>query len=177
MAACDCPVTAIAKATLRSQTCTGNLPIEFDFVSWNDPSFGYDVVSGGRATYITISKEGNYVADFNVFWNTDWTVGDFPYIEPSDLINSVAGTLVNDVDVNSWDDTQSIIYGEQFTAAESDHHQLAARVYFTFTEAWFGFPSIGIGVNMRSGATRTKNFGGMVAVTWLGPALVEQTIV
>lgn len=168
--------SALGSASSRSQTCAGSLPIEFDFVYWNDPSFAYEGVTAGRARYLTITTEGWYLGKFSIFWDTDFTVGDFPFIEPSCFIGGFADVLVNSFAPN-WNDTQGIIYGEQFTAAEMDHHSLAATVLFQFTAAGVGDASPGIGVNVRAGGGRTKNFGGQVALTYLGDTLAQQTIV
>lgn len=169
------PISALGRAGTQSLSATGNLALTFSSVYANDPSFGVSGVSGGRATYITISEPGFYMYDGLVFWDTDWTVGDFPYVEPSASVGGSPTTLIG-VSSIDWDDTQGIIYGQQFTAAEMDHHSLAATVYFNFDPVAVGFATIGVGINMRSSATRTKNFGAHIVLTRLGDILEAVTI-
>lgn len=170
------PISAVAHAYSRSQACNSTLTLEFDDFFRNDSSFGYTQVTSSRAKYITISTEGFYKYQAVIYWDTDWSASDFPYIEPTMWDGSSQNTLVNAADADHWDDTQSIIYGEQFTAAEMDHHSLAATVYFNFDTAYWGFATIGLGVNIRSSANRTKNFGGHIVVTRLGDLVSEVTI-
>lgn len=169
------PISALAQAFARSQTCTGNMPLDFDSFYRNHEAYGYSDVTSGRARYVTLSRAGWYLYHGVIFWDTDWTAGDFPYIEPSAEVGGSATTLIG-VSGIDWDDTQGIIYGQQFIASEMDHHSLAATVLFNFDPAAVGFSSIGVGVNVRSGSTRTKAFGGHIALTWLGDALEEVTI-
>lgn len=150
--------------------------MDFDRIYRSDTSITYNTVTGGRARYITISEEGWWLYKAVIYWDTDWTAGDFPYIEPSCLLGGFPDVLVNAVSV-VWDDTQGIIYGEQFTAAESDHHSLAATVLFNFSAADVGQSTLPIGVNIRSSASRTKNFGGHVTLTRLNDVLTELAIV
>ena len=168
-------ISALAQAFARSQTCTGNLPLDFDSFYRNHTDYGYSDVASGRARYVTISRPGWYMYDGVIFWDTDWTAGDFPYIEPSAEVGGAATTLIS-VSGIDWDDTQGIIYGQQFIAAEHDHHSLAATVFFNFDPDAVGFATIGVGVNIRSGSTRTKAFGGHIALTWLGDFLEQVTI-
>jgi len=170
-------ISALGSAGQRSQTCAGVLDIEFDNIWNNDASFGYTGVASGRAKYITISQEGFYKAQFQINWDTDFTVGDFPYIEPRVwfVTGSFADNLVNSASVY-WQDG-GVIQSEQFTAAEMDHHMIEQTVYFNFSAADFGSTVIGIGERINAGGSRTKNFGGQIVLTWLGELLVEQTIV
>jgi hypothetical protein len=161
----------------RSQTTVGGiLDILFDEVAWNDASFGYSTVTSSRAQFVTITTEGWYLVKTYVSWNTDFGAFDFPFIVPTCLVLGSTDTLVNDA-VLFWDDTGGIIYGEQFSAAEAKHHQIAATVLFNFTAADFGASTIGLGVRLQSAAGITKNFGGGIAVTKLGDTLTDQTIV
>jgi hypothetical protein len=169
-------ISAVGISYGRSQsTGTGRLQFDFDEVHWNDSSFGYDVVSSSRARYITISEEGFYEAHFTCFWNSDFASG-FPYIEPACYVGGFPDLLVNTAAL-SWNDTNGVIYGEQFTTAEMDHHCLVARVLFNFTASDFGDASPGVGVNLNAPGSVTKTFGAQIAITRLGAALDKQTIV
>lgn len=172
-------ISAIGSAGQRSQTCAGTLDIEFNFIWANDPSFGYTQTTGSplRAKYITISQEGFWMAQFQINWDTDFTAGDFPYIEPRVWLvtGSTPDNLVNAAAVY-WQDGGSI-YSEQLTAAESDHHLIEQTVYFNFTAADFGSTVIGIGERINAGGSRTKNFGGQIVLTWLGDTLDSVPIV
>jgi len=166
------PITALGLAFSRSQACNSLLEFDFDEIYTNDDSFGFSDVTSGRAQFITISRVGLYKAQFVSFWDSAWTAGDNPLIVP----NTNLGDLVPAADITTWDDTQNIVYGEQFTADESAHLSLAATVYFTFDPAYWGFASLGIGVNLESQANRTKSFAAKVIVTWIGDLLTEVTI-
>lgn len=167
---------ALALAYDRSQSTGVGARIKFDFddIYQNDAMYGYEVVSGGRARYITTSTEGFYRYDAYVEWNTDFSPGDFPFIEPSCYVLGSDDTLVNAAAVY-WADTGGIIYGEQFIASEMDHHQLRSTIYFNFTAADFGAATIGIGVNLVAGASITKNFGAGVSLAMLGDTLSAMT--
>lgn len=169
------PISALGIAGARSQSATGNLPLDFDDIYTNDASFGYEVVTSGRARYITISQEGWYRYDAHIFWDTDWGATDFPYIESSCYVLGSPDTLATAA-AEFWSGEGGWIGGEQFTAAEADHHQLISTMYFNFTAADFGDSVIGIGVNVRSSGSATKNFGGGVALTRLGDTLTPLTI-
>jgi hypothetical protein len=170
------PISALGIAASRSQSCTGNLPLEFDYFYSNDASFGYEQVTSSRARYITITTEGWYKVQCLIDWDTDWTAGDYPYIEPSCYVGGAPDTLVG-ASATYWQDAGGIIYGQQLIAVEHDHHSIACTVYFNFDATDFGNDTtIGLGINMRSSATRTKTFGGQIAITRLGDLLTETTI-
>ena len=168
------PISALGLAYNRSQNTGGQLKFDFDDIYINDSSFSYEQVTSGRARYITITSEGFYQYDAYVSWDTDFTVGDFPYIEPSCYVSGAADLLVNTAAVY-WSDTGGVIYGEQFIAAEQDHHLIRSTVYFNFTASDFGDSAPGIGVNLRDSGSRTKTFGAGVQLTRLGDTLTALT--
>lgn len=159
-----------------SRSATGNLNMTFGSFWRNDTTFGYSDVASGKAKYLTIGEEGFYKASFYITWNSDWSVGDQPYIEPSCKLGGVNSPLVGLGTAAYWDDTQQIVYGEQFTTAELDHHQLAATVWFDYTVADTGENPLGIGVNIRSSLSATKNFGAGLVVVRLGDNVSAVTI-
>lgn len=172
-------ISALGIAYGRSQTATGSLKLEFDEFWQNDASFGYTQVTSSRAKYITISEEGWYEVHCTVFWNTDFSGTDFPYIQPSCwfVTGSFADVLVNSASPN-WNDTNGIIYGEQFTTAEYDHHALSALVQFQFDATALGTTVFGLGINLNtSGGSFTKNYGGAISVTRIGELLTQTSIV
>lgn len=176
------PVAFGSRGQASKTVGPGATPLEFTFVSWNDPLFGYAVTVGTapkRARYITLAEEGTYMAHFLATWNSAFTVGDFPFIQPSIYLPSgpTEDVLSNVIDVRSMDDAVGLIYGQQNTAAESAFLGLAATVIFSWDQASVGETSIGLGVNLSSGNGRTKNFGAKISVVRLGDAAVEETIV
>lgn len=161
-----------------------NQALPMHFISWNDPMFGYAVVSGSSpnktAKYITCPP-GHYQLDCVVFWGFgDFPGGSFPYIQPWCYFPSGGGSedvVANTLDVRSLDDTQGIIYGEQFTTAELDHHALASTQIFSWDTAMTGETTMGFGVALReSSGGGNRSWGGMVSLVRLGEVVVEQTI-
>lgn len=160
-------------------TSSGTMPLTS--ISWNDDSlFGYDGVSGSTAKYITINQDGVYSLKFTAFWNTDFSAGDNPFLYTA-FWNPHTGfefPLPTVLDVDSWNDTQNIVYGEQLTTAEMDHHQMVANIVFGVRMADFasGTTVVGFGVGVSSSVARTKSFGAGLTVVRLGDVTVEQTI-
>jgi len=174
------PVAIGLRGEASFTTSSGALP--FTSISWNDDSlFGYDGVSGSSAKYVTVNQDGVYSLKFTAFWDSDFTAGDNPFLATK-FWNPHTGfetPLPNVLGADSWNDTQNIIYGEQLTTAEMDHHQLVANVVFGVRMADFaaGTTVVGFGVGVASGTARTKNFGAGITVVRLGDVTVEQTIV
>lgn len=152
----------------------------FSIISWapeHDDVFGYDVVSGSTAKYITIPP-GTYRTEAVVYWSTDFGGGTFPFISqyawfPVDASeNQLAGVMSG----AAFDDEQQIIYGEQFTAAEMDHHAMASTHVFSWEEADTGEDRIGIGVGLYASGS-TKDWGAALTITQLNTfKTVDQTI-
>jgi hypothetical protein len=172
------PVAISLRGEASFATSSGALP--FDSISWNDDSlFGYSGVSGATAKYVTVNQSGVYSLKFTAFWDSDFTAGDNPFLatkfyEPTADLEI---PLPNVLGVDSWNDTQNIIYGEQLTTAEMDHHQLVANVVFGLhLENFTGETEVGFGVGVASGVARTKNFGAGISIVRLGDVTVEQTI-
>lgn len=179
VAASGLPV-AIANEGLVSRSLPGG--ITFHTIAWNDDDvFGYAVVSGTApnkvAKFVTVTP-GTYMVDYLAFWSGDFGAGDTPFIQPTVYLPSVASedVMANTLDARSFDDTQGIIFGEQFTAAEKDHHTLVATQIFTFDEAGWGETSIGIGVKLAGMVSQTKTCGGALSIVRLGDATAEQVI-
>lgn len=165
------PVSAIARsAGLVSVTLTGTDPINFVELA-RSPGSGYapDTADPTNFEYILLPEDGFYMADFNVYWGTDFGASTFPFVEPSAVIAGTPTNLVTAVEFE-WNNTQGWIGGEQFDAGELAHQQLVATVWFSYTAA-YSDPAFGIGVNMRSSFAGAKTVGGSVAVTRLGDAL------
>lgn len=180
------PISATGVADSRSLTNSGSLDLQFRYIFNNDASFGYAVTSGGspnRATYVTISTEGFYQADFVAYWNSNFTAGDNPYIQPRVYYPSSATSdaLVNSDGVEAWDDTQDGIWGIQLAAAEMTYHSLRNVFFFNYdpsngSSTWAGEDYIGLGVRINTSVSRTKNFGGQLHVTRLGGLVSQVTI-
>lgn len=170
-------ITALGQAGSRSQSISGGvLPIYFDFFYRNDPSFGYEQVVSSRARYITISADGYYMAQFAIWWDTDFTAGDQPYLKPMAYIGGFDSSLIPSASA-VWDQGFDSINGQQFTAAEMDHHLIHTTVWFNFSAAEFAEPDIGIGMQLEAAVSRTKNFGGQVVITRMGDVQTQVTIV
>jgi hypothetical protein len=174
-------ISAVALADFRSLANSGALALQFRYIYTNDDSFSYAVTSGGspnRAKYVTISKTGYYMAHFVAFWDTDFTVGDSPFIQPSCYFVDLASAdvLVNSDGGEAWDDTQDGIWGIQFNATEMDYHSLRNVFFFNFDPAVWGTASLGLGINIKTSTARTKFWGGGVQVTWLGELVEQLTI-
>lgn len=166
-------ITALATTGLVSKSVTGTDPIDFT-AFFRTPGSGYTTDTGDSSdfNYIMLPEEGFYLADFSVFWSTDFGSSTFPYIEPTAVIAGTPTVLVGGGVPEQWDSTQGWIGGEQFTTAEMDHHQLVARFWFQYTFAQYD-PSFGIGTQIRSSFSGTKTIAGKVAVTRLCDALEE----
>lgn len=141
----------------------------------NDTSFSYSDVTGGKAQYMTLSEEGLYRGEFIFHWDTDWTAGDYPFMEPAAKQGGANTALTSTISIYS-EDTDLYIGAEQITAAEMDHHLIKATVYWVFTVANFGESTMAVGCNLRATNSRTKNFGSSVTVVRLGDALSQVTI-
>ena len=152
----------------------------FSSIGWaaeHDDVFGYDVVSGSTAKYITFPP-GTYRSEAVVFWSTDFGGGTFPFINqyawfPVDASENQLSSLSMGPGL---DDEQGIIYGQQFTTTEQDHHALASTHVFSWEESDFTEPIIGLGVGLYASGT-TKAWGASIAITQLSPyKFVTQTI-
>lgn len=169
------PITALASAWSRSQAMSSLvLDLVFDEISTNDASFGYEVVSSGRAQYVTISTEGWYRGRFVVYYNSDFSAGDFPFIQPTTYVLGSQGTLAADA---SWylSDERNIANNQDATG-EMTRHVLSCTFDFEFDATDFGDSVVGIGLRIVANANRTKNFGGYIELTRLGDVLSELTI-
>jgi hypothetical protein len=174
-------ISATAVADSRSLANTGALALQFRYIFTNDASFSYAVTSGGspnRATYLTISQTGFYMAHFVAYWNTNFTAGDNPFIQPSCYFVDTAtpDVLVNSDGLEAWDDTQDGIWGIQLAAAEMTYHSLRNVFFFNFDPAVWGTASLGLGITIKTSVARTKFYGGQLTATWLGD-LVEQVTI
>lgn len=169
------PITALGLAGSRSQSMSG-LVLDFDFddIVTNDASFGYEVVTSGRAQYITISTEGWYRGRFVVFFNSDFTAGDFPFLQPTCYVLGADDVLVNSAAWSLTDERN--IANNQDAAGELTRHVLSCTLDFQFTAADFGDSPVGIGMRIVANNNRTKFFGGQLELTWLGSALSALTI-
>lgn len=160
---------AIATAGLTSLTLDGNDPISNDSL-WMTPGAPYDAEGGDPTDFVNImiTESGCYRGEFYVYWSTDFTAATFPFIEPGCVIDSVQDSLVNTESLPFfgpvWDNTQSWIGGEQFTAAEMDHHSVHASVIFNFDFTVAGISTFGISNVLRSSFAGAKTVGAKLAV-------------
>lgn len=170
------PISALGLAFSRSQAMSGNvLNLMFDSVYCDDASFSFEEVTSGRAQYVTISQEGWYRVDSMVYWDTDFSAGDFPFFRRTCFIAGVQDILDSSAAVFASAGSAGITH-LQNTTAEMDHHELGGSFFFNFTAADFGQASLGIGLRIDANVDRTKAFGGELAITRLGDTLAELTI-
>jgi hypothetical protein len=169
------PVSAYADAGgLQSRTIPADVSPLTNEQMWMTPGGPYEPDSGNPASfnYIMINQNGWYRADFYIYWSTDFTGGTFPIIRPGCVIDGSPDFLsVAFDDPAFWpgyDNTQSWIGGEQFTAAEMDHHSLEATVYFNLSFAVSGFTTFGISNTLDTTFVGSKNIGGYFTVVRLG---------
>lgn len=177
--------TAIFSEGLRTMSITGGSTTAMDFRSLysNDASFGYLGTFGSspvRARYIEITEEGLYFVQGTVYISesTLFSGTDNPYIELTLYYPSIASVdfLINSVGPESWNDGQSPIYGEMFTASEYAHQQMVESAWFNFDKTWFGETSMGVGVCVGSSNTVSKGLAGMLQVTRMGELLTETVV-
>lgn len=174
------PVSALGTSSLTSRTLDGNDPIPNELL-WITPGGPFAPEGGDPSNYVNImiTEDGFYRASFYVYWSTDFGASTFPFIEPGCVIDTVQDNLVTFESLPSfgpvWDNTQSWIGGEQFTAAEMDHHSVYAEVMFNLSFAAAGISTFGVSNVLRSSFSGSKTVGGKLCVTRLGDYLEAVT--
>lgn len=176
------PVSAYADAGgLQSRTLPADVSPFTNEQMWMSPGAPFSPSGGNPASfdYIMIEQDGWYRADFYVYWSTDFGASTFPLIRPGCLVDGSPDFLsVFFSDPAFWpgyDNTQSWIGGEQFTAAEMDHHSLEATVYFNLSFPVVGLSTFGIGNTFDSTFSGTKTIGGYFTVVRLGDYMEQAT--
>lgn len=169
---------AMCFSELHTQTLSGTDIIAADEMWTNSADVTYSNDAGDPTT-IMILLSGLYYAKFMIYWSTDFGAGTFPFIEPGCTTD---GTQDNLVALDNppafgpvWSNTQSWIGGEQFTAAELDHHSVVADVVFNFDFTAAGLSSFGINNVLRSGFAGNKSVAAELFVMRVSDYMEEYT--
>lgn len=179
-------ISGTAIADMRSLTNSGQLDFLFRYIFANDPSFSYDEAAGtspNRAKFLTISEPGFYMLDAVAYWDTNFTSGDNPYIQPTVWYpsSSTIDVLVNSDGLEAWDDTQDGVWGIELGSGNLAYHSLRNLFRFNYdpdngSSTWAGEDFIGLGVRLNTSISRTKFFGANLHVTRLGEVVEQMTI-
>lgn len=137
---------------------------------WMTPGGPYEPDTGDATSfdYLMVLDDGWYRADFYIYWSTDFGPATFPRIRPglvADGAEDFFDAYWNDPQFwPGYDDNKSWIGGEQFTAAEQDHHSLEATVFFNLSFAMAGLTTFGIGNTLDSTFSGSKDIGGYMTI-------------